>query len=121
MREVKDFAVRVGLGRETGAKRALRARVAMGEVIQAVEAVKGESWQQFGTRHGDTGAALAMWAARRCTGLTLCEIGEGTGGRDYAAVGMAIMRLDQRLKHDRSLRTQVDRLSQLLHVEMSPQ
>jgi len=121
VREVKDFAAHIGLGRETGSKRALRKRVTMDEVIRAVEQAKGEDREEFGSRHGDTGMALVMWVARRCTGLTLREIGEAAGGRDYAAAGMAIRRLERRLAKDGPLRQQLQRVSDLLHVKMSPQ
>jgi len=97
---------------------ALRARVTMDEVIQAVGTAKGEKWADFESRYGDTGAALAMWVARRCTGLTLHQIGEAAGGRDYAAVGMATLRLERRLKHAKSLRRELARVSQLLDVLM---
>ena len=40
--------------------------------------------------------ALAMWAARHCTGLTLKDIGAALDGFDYAAVAMAVRRLESR-------------------------
>jgi len=82
--------------------------------------VRGEDWNDFAERWGDPGAALAMWVARRCTGLTLCEIGEGIGGRDYAAVAMAIRRVDSRLSRDRVLRAQATQICEVLNVKMSP-
>jgi len=121
VREARDFAAQFGLGRETGSKRALRARVTMDEVIGAVETARGETWEEFGSRRGDTGSALVMWVARRCTGLTLREIGEAAGGKDYAAVGMAIRRLERRFPEDKPLRQHLDTVSSLLHVKMSPQ
>ena len=39
-------------------------------------------------RYGDLGLALAMWAARRYTGLTLKDIGAALDGFDYAAVAI---------------------------------
>ena len=92
----------------------------MEAVIKAAERVKGEDWETFRARHGDPGAALVMLVARRCTGLTLREIGEALGGRDYAAVGMAIKRLDRRLSEDKLLRRQLAVMSEMLNVEMSP-
>ena len=120
-REVKDLAVHAGLGRETGAKRALRARIGIDEVIRTVEGIKGERWLAFGNRHGDPGAALVMWLARRCTGLTLRQIGEAVGGRDYAAVGMAVRRGERRVRKDKLLRQQLQQAAEMLHVKMSPQ
>ena len=85
------------------------------------EKVRGESWEAFGDRHGDPGAALVMWLARRCTGLTLQQIGDGVGGRDYAAVGMAIRRFEQRAQKSTSLRRQWRSAADMLNVKMSPQ
>ena len=63
---------------------------------------------------------MAQWLARRYTGATLGEIGMAMGGRDYAAVGMAISRFARRLKKDRALRHSVHEVESLLNVEMSP-
>ena len=41
------------------------------------------------------------------------------GGRDYAAVGMAISRFEARLKQDRSLRRTTHEVEAMLNVEMS--
>lgn len=72
-------------------------------------------------RHGDSGAAMAMWLARRCTGLTLQEIGDALGGRGYAAVGMAIRRFERRAKQDRAMGRQRREAAEMLNVKMSPQ
>ena len=56
-------------------------------------------WPTAGTikdRCGDLGLALAMWAARRHTGLTLKDIGAALDGFDCAAVAMAVRRLESR-------------------------
>jgi hypothetical protein len=58
-----------------------------------------------------------MWAARRFGGLTLRETGEALGGMDYAAVSIAIKRLEHRAAASRELRTQMDRIAALLSVE----
>ncbi len=84
-------------------------------------AYRGEEWSELAERRGDPGAAQAMWVARRCTGLTLREIGEGVGGRDYAAVAMAIRRVDARLHWDKTLRAQTAEVCRMLNVKMSPQ
>ena len=47
--------------------------------------VRGEAWEKWAKRRGDPAAGPAMWIARRRTGLTLRETGEGIGDRDYAA------------------------------------
>jgi chromosomal replication initiation ATPase DnaA len=62
-----------------------------------------------------------MWAARRHTGLTLREIGAALGGVDYAAVSVAVKRLEARAKRDRPLAALQRQVAELLNVEMSPQ
>ena len=59
--------------------------------------------------------------ARRYTGLTLRELGAAVGGRDYAAVSIAIKRQQQRVQTDAALAAQERAAVKLLHVEMSPQ
>lgn len=94
--------------RESSGRRAARGRRSWAEVVRAVEQVKGERWEQFAPRRGDSGLALALYVGRRCTGLTLRALGKAAGGMDYNAVGMAARRLEQRLPKDPSLRRQVE-------------
>jgi chromosomal replication initiation ATPase DnaA len=60
-----------------------------------------------------------MWLARRCTGLTLCEIGEAVAGYDYAAVAMAVRRRQARLARDQALRNAAQQAARKLNVKMS--
>ena len=113
--------VQAGVPREAGSKRAWRARVTIEEVFAAVARVRGQPWEQIVARHGDFGRPMAMWMARRFTGLTLRQIGDACGNRDYAATAMAIRRFQSRLEDDKSLAGQTRELSQMLHVKMSPQ
>jgi len=94
------------IGRETEGKRFLRRRFTFDEVRQAVELVKGEKWADFADRHGDSGRALVYKAARAYAGMTMAEIGAECDGADYAAVGIAIRRLECKLKQDKSLSRQ---------------
>ena len=59
---------------------------------------------------GPPGRALASYVAQRCTALTLRELGEAAGGMDYAAVSMAVKRLQERLGRDKALRRMAERL-----------
>lgn len=97
--------VREGLtgGREKGAKRALRVRQTFESVVDIVERQTGEKWESFCDRHGDKRRDLVLWLARRCTGLTLAELGRKAGGMDYGAVAMALRRLDHACAHDKRL------------------
>ena len=117
---LKKVGVEVGLNRETANKRRLREQVSVEQVIDAVARARGEAWSEFGLRWGDPGAAMVMWIARRCTGMTLGAIGAAVGGRDYAAVAMAIRRFETRLRKDRLLKKQAAKACQLLNVKMSP-
>ena len=60
---------------------------------------------------------LALWQlARERTGLTLRELGQALGGKDYAAVSVGLKRFEKRLGQRKPL-TQIYRRSQnLLHV-----
>lgn len=88
--------VRDGLaaGRETGSKRSLRARRTFEDVVAVVERLSGEAWESFRDRHRDKRRDLVLWIARRCTGLTLAELGRKAGGMDYGAVTMALRRFE---------------------------
>jgi REP element-mobilizing transposase RayT len=115
VRKIKALAG--GGSRETSGKRALRRRVSFGEIARAVEQVLGGVGSELLRPRGGTGRSLAMWAARRFGGLTLRETGEALGGMDYAAVSIAIKRLEHRAAASRELRTQMDRIAALLSVE----
>lgn len=117
---VRAVGLAAGLGRETKGKRELRRRVSLEEVKAAVSEARGERWEELCHRRGDPSAAMAQWLARRYTGATLGEIGTSMGGRDYAAVGMAIRRFTERLAKERKLRQQVRCITRQLNVEMSP-
>lgn len=118
--QIRELAPEFGFGRETAFHRATRARVSISEIIRAIEVIRGEEWESLCSRHGDPALALAMWLARRFTGLSLRAIGQALGGRDYAAVGMAVRRLDKRAQTDKTLKQQMRAACQMLEVKMSP-
>jgi len=94
---------RLKSGREMPEKRGLRKQVAFEDVVAVVERLTGERWSEFCERHGDRRRDLVLWVARRCTGLTLVELGQKAGGMDYAAVTMAVRRFPQACKRDKTL------------------
>jgi hypothetical protein len=102
------------IGRETAGKRLMRRRLRFEDVREAVEEVTGEKWDEFANRHGDNGRALVYKAAREYAGLTMREIGEKTGGADYAAVAIAIRRLNQKLNSDKELSRQWSQVKEQL-------
>ena len=72
-----------------------------------MEKSRGEPWEAFARRHADPGLALTLHLARRCTGLTLRELGEAAGGMDYAVVAAAIRRFGIKLAVSRALQIQL--------------
>jgi REP element-mobilizing transposase RayT len=98
------------VGRESSGRRGARGRRSWGEVLRAVERARGERWEAFAARRGDPGLALALYVARRCTGMTLRALGQAVGGMDYNAAGMAISRFERRLLKDSSLRRMAERI-----------
>ena len=58
---------------ETNA-RAWRRLLPFGEVVKAVETVKGEEWASFAGRKGDCGRDLALYVARMNCGLSVPEL-----------------------------------------------
>ena len=92
--------------------RALRRRATVAEVREAVEAVRGQSWDEFSAVRGDWGKPLFLWAVRKHCGLTLRETGEAAGQMSPRAVDIAISRWRKRTETDRALRSkqkEVDR------------
>jgi hypothetical protein len=83
------------------------------EIVKKVEQMAGYPWREFRNRHGDVWRDVVLWSARRHGGLTLEEIGERAGGVDYAAVSVAIKRLELRAKKDQALCKIMKALNQL--------
>ena len=90
-------------GREMPEKRDLRRQVGFEDVVAVVERLTGERWSSFCERHGDKRRDMVLWVARRCTGLTLAELGRKAGGMDYAAVTMAVRRFPLSCKRNKTL------------------
>jgi putative transposase len=103
--------------RETVGKRRLRRRVSFDEVREAVASVQGRNPDGILTGHGDWAKWLIAWLARRYCGLTLREIGEQLGGKDYAAVSMALKRFETLAKKQRAIKSTQRRVTQMLNVE----
>ncbi len=54
-------------------------------------------------RRGDWGRDLAWYLGQRKCGLALRELGELSGGVDYATVSAAARRMERRLSKDKAL------------------
>ena len=77
------------------------------EVIKAVEDVKGEPWDLFRCRRGDSGRDIVLSIARSSCGLTLREIG-GKADMSFDAVSKAVVRLNRRMAVDEDLKIQYE-------------
>jgi putative transposase len=109
-RFAEEARVLIKVNRESTERRALRQRGSWEQVVQAVAKARGEKWEKFAHRHGDAGLGMALYVARRCSGLTLRQLGESAGGMDYSAVAASIKRFEQRLKNESGLRVQTQAL-----------
>ena len=85
---------------------------------QAVEAAKGECWEQFAGRHGDNGRDVFLWLARRHSGKTLAQLGAAASGMSSSAASEAVRRTQRRLTQDSSLAELILKTRQILNVEM---
>lgn len=106
-----------GIGRETDGKRVLRRRIDFDDVAEALESVYGMGWNEVLERYGDPVKWLVLRIARRYTGMTLGELGAVAGGMDYAAVGMALRRLDRNLPEAPALRQIEAQMVKMLDVK----
>ena len=79
------------------------------QIVEAVEASKGESWEQFHLRHGDWGRDAVLWLGRQVGRLSLRELGK-SAGMDYPAVSQAVVRFDKRIERDTTLRRQLTKI-----------
>ncbi len=102
--------------RETERRGRLRERIGFEQVVSTVADLRGAPSEMWMDKHGDWGKWLVLRLARRCTGMTLRQLGEQMGGVDYAAIGMGLRRFDRRLKKDRKLAALCARASHMLDV-----
>jgi len=99
-------------------QQARAALVSLDRIVAAVEQEKGEPWAAFRDRHGDWGRDLALYLARRRSGLSLREIAESLGELEYKAVASAVARFTRRLPQERLLAAALTRcLSQIANNE----
>ena len=106
------------VSKEQPERKLLERRMPLDRIVKVVEEVKGERWEAFNRRYGDWGRALVLYLARKCSGLTLREIGDWDDGTDYKTVSHAVTRFENRLKEDKALSRMANQcLSQLAIVE----
>ena len=93
----------LGIGREQPQSRKIQARPEWRNVVKAVEAVRRISWEELCSRRGDWGRDLAWYLGQRECGLALRELGQLSGGVDYATVSAGARRMERRLAKDKAL------------------
>ena len=92
------------LTKEQPARRELAERVSLERIKAVVSTEWGERWESFVDRHGDAGRDVALYVARKRSGMTLQQIGEGLCGIDYRAASRAIRLLERKLESEPGLR-----------------
>jgi len=73
----------IKIEREHKGRGIMRRRLSIEEIIRRVENIKGERWDSFKDRKGDTGRDVVMWVARRHGGYKLRELAEKVRGDNY--------------------------------------
>jgi putative transposase len=115
-RRVKGWVGRVT--KEQPERRRLRECVPVERIVRVVEAKRGEAWAGFAERHGDWGRDLALYLARKRSGLTLGGIGKALGGLEYKTVSHAVSRFAASLKEDPQRRRLVEAcLAEMANVD----
>ena len=105
---------KLDFGREHEGKRKVVRKRSLQEVIKGVESAKGEKWSAFKDRRGDCGKWMAYYLLRKYTGMSLKDIGEYAGGKDYASIAMGIHRFECRLRKEAKLRSLMDEAEQVI-------
>jgi hypothetical protein len=103
---------------QRGVQRLQTVRPDLASVIRCVEEVKGQKWEEFRDRHGDSGRDLVLYLGRRACGSRLAELATLVGAKEYATVAMAVKRLARRLQREARLREECRQVHQLLNVKI---
>jgi putative transposase len=94
---------------EQPARRQLARAIPLDAIVRAAEHARGAKWEQFCGRYGDWGRELALYVARKRSGLTLRQIGAALGGLEYKTVGKAVQRFEVALAKDVTRRRALER------------
>ncbi|MHC1763657.1 MAG: hypothetical protein AB9869_05025 [Verrucomicrobiia bacterium] len=93
---------------QRGAKRLGARRASLAQVIARVEQAKGEPWERFRDRYGDTGAGSGV--VLEPTGMRADAQGIGPGHRaGYKAAASALQRYEGRLRGSKAERALLKR------------
>ena len=105
-----------GNAREQSGLKELAGRADLDEVIGVVEQLKGERWEAFRDRYGDSGRDLVLWIGRKRRGLKLSSLAQQAGGLDYTAVSLAVKRFEERRLRDKSIKRLVEQAEKALQL-----
>ena len=103
-----------GQPREVPGLKRLRGLPSWDAAIEVVQELRGMRWRQFRDVYGDWGRDLALYLGQRRCGLRLKQLGQLAGGLDYSAVSVAIRRLEERARTEKSVRKLLERANQQL-------
>ena len=112
----KVHALAKGDSRSVESLHARQNRVGWEQIKRAVSEARGELWESFVERHGDSGRDLALLVGRRFGCLTLRELGKFVG-ITYAAVAQSVARIERNLLRDKSLQKQYSTIVRKLKME----
>ena len=90
-----------GLGKGEMGKR-LGKRPTLDEVIKILAGLKGEKWERFRDRYGDSGRDLVLYLGRRVCGLSFRQLCDRVG-IGYSSAAGAVWRFGERVEKDAKL------------------
>ena len=112
----KVYALAKGDSRSVELLHARQNRVGWEQIKRAVSEARGELWESFVERHGDSGRDLALLVGRRFGCFTLRELGEFVG-ITYAAVAQSVARIEQVLPRNKRVQMQYSTIVRKLKIE----
>jgi hypothetical protein len=113
---VRSLAKGMGIGASQNAGIRRIAAPSVEEIIEVVEAVKEEKWNDFRDRHGDWGRDIVFYLGRKGWAMRLKELGDAAGGLDEVAVSMAVRRIPMKAKGNRALANALETCRQKLRM-----
>jgi len=117
---LKELRERIGghAQEQRGARRLLAERPGLAQVVKAVETVKGEPWEAFRDRYGDTGRDMVLYLGRWLCGMKLRDLAEAAEMRNDAVVATNAIRYEKRMKESRAEQATVRKVLELLKCKM---
>ena len=103
---------------QRAASRLKRDRLDWRSLIAAMERAKGQRWERFRERHGDSGRDMLLYMGQRRCGMKLKELAAQSGLASYGAVAMAIKRYGNKLARDAGEAARMNKVIQMLNVKM---